>query len=112
MELGQSWGRVGAELAWRWQKASRQGQMEVEGGGDGAGGRQRGEKKKRARGRLYHDITPLLCHYVVDGAEKHLLVSMKRESCKLYTTLPHPKDQSKNEAQPIGTEQSNVLGAH
>ena len=46
----------GLDLEGKVQKASRQGQMEVE--GDGAGGGQRGEKKKRARGRSYHDTKP------------------------------------------------------
>src|SRR5258708_16205095 len=35
--------------------------MESEGDGDGVGDRQRRERKER---RSYHDITPLLCHYI------------------------------------------------
>src|SRR5260221_2580188 len=37
--------------------------MELEGDRDGVGDRQRQERKE---GRSYHDITPLLCHYVLE----------------------------------------------
>ena len=43
--------KCASELEWRWWKAGRQGQMEVEGDGDGVGGGQRGEEKKKARKR-------------------------------------------------------------
>src|SRR5260221_3656894 len=46
--------RVGAEWRWKRQSGGRRGQRQLEVSGEG-------------EGRSYHDITPLLCHYVVGG---------------------------------------------
>ena len=45
-------------------KAGGRGQMESEGDGDGATDKGGKRQERKHEGRLYHDITPLLCHYV------------------------------------------------
>src|SRR5258708_7127195 len=51
---------------------------ELEGDGDGVGHRQRGKETRRKEGRLYHDITPLLCHYVSEQHSSSLMLRAVR----------------------------------
>src|SRR5258708_29267191 len=64
-----------SELEQRWQKAGGQGRMELEGDGDGGGHRQRQERKG---GRSYHDITPLLCHYISEQCSSSSMLRVAR----------------------------------
>src|SRR5258705_6830882 len=47
--------------------------MELEGDRDGAGDRQRQERKE---GRSYHDISPLLCCYILEQCSASLMLGV------------------------------------
>src|SRR5258708_5821350 len=71
MSTPQSWsgggGRQVDEVRWSWKV------MEMGWGTDKGGKRQ-----ERKEGRLYHDITPLLCHYILERHSSSLMLRAVR----------------------------------
>src|SRR5258708_10696141 len=66
--MHQSWsGAEVEEVEWRWRRW-RQSEVKWSGGSGGGGSQRWLEVGGEGEGRLYHDITPLLCHYV---SEQH-----------------------------------------
>src|SRR5258707_11604384 len=66
MSTPQSWSRGGRrqadEVRWSW-KVTEMGQGTDKGG----------KRRERKEGRSYHDITPLLCHYISEWCSSSLM---------------------------------------